>query len=276
MLIIELLGGVGNQLFQYAAAKAVSMRTGMELKLEITEFEDYSLREYELNNFKIQENFATVNEIVSLVKRRRLFQKNYFKEKTGKFLPEILRIKNPAYLEGYFQSEKYFKDIEGIIKHEFTFNNLDFLQNYNILEEIRQKNAVSIHVRCGDYINAPETAKIHNICTMKYYENAIKYIQKKVENPTFYLFSDDIAWVVKNFKSNVDVKILNTANWQEDLYFMQNCKHNIIANSSFSWWGAWLNNNPDKIVVAPNKWFSECSKLDYKSVVPMTWIKVSV
>ena len=276
MLIISLLGGMGNQLFQYAAARAVSIRTGMDLKLDITEFEDYNLRKYELNNFNIQENFASVNEIVWLIKRKRLFQKNYFKEKRGKFLPEVLRIKNSAYLEGYFQSEKYFKDIKNVIRQELTFKNLDFIQNKNILNEILQENSVSINIRCGEYINNPEVARVHNVCTMKYYQNSIKYIQERVENPVFYVFSDDIDWVVKNFKPNVNVTFVDTANWQEDLYFMQNSKHNILANSSFSWWGGWLNQNPEKIIIAPNKWFSDCSKLNYKSVVPRDWVKISV
>lgn len=274
MIIVKLLGGVGNQLFQYASARAISIRAGLEFKLDITEFDDYKLRKYELGNFNIQENIASVSEIVCMLKRKRLFQQNYFKEKNSKFMPELLKIKHPAYLEGYFQSEKYFKDIEQIIRQELTFKDLDLIQNKNSLE-LRQQNSVSIHVRCGDYINDSENAKIYNICTMQYYQRAIKYIQEHVENPVFYVFSDDIAWVVKNFKPDVEVKVLNTANWQDDFYFMQNCKHNIIANSSFSWWSAWLNQNPDKIVIAPDKWFN-VSKLNYKSIVPNDWAKVGV
>lgn len=274
MIIVKLLGGVGNQLFQYASARAISIRAGLEFKLDITEFDDYKLRKYELGNFNIQENIASVSEIVCMLKRKRLFQQNYFKEKNSKFMPELLKIKHPAYLEGYFQSEKYFKDIEQIIRQELTFKDLDLIQNKNSLE-LRQQNSVSIHVRCGDYINDSENAKIYNICTMQYYQRAINYIQEHVENPVFYVFSDDIDWVVKNFKPDVEVKVLNSANWQDDFYFMQNCKHNIIANSSFSWWSAWLNQNPDKIVIAPDKWFN-VSKLNYKSIVPNDWAKVGV
>ncbi|MFA7658462.1 MAG: alpha-1,2-fucosyltransferase [Candidatus Gastranaerophilaceae bacterium] len=275
MLIVSLLGGVGNQLFQYASARAISIRTGMELKLDITEFDDYKLRKYELGNFNIQENIASVNEIVWMLKRKRLFQQNYFKEKNNRFMPELLKIKHHAYLEGYFQSEKYFKDVEQIIRQELTFKNLDFIQNQDIFKELRQKNSVSIHIRCGDYINDSKNEKIYNVCTMKYYQSAIKYILERVENPAFYVFSDDIAWVVRNFKPDVDVKILNIENWQEDFYFMQNCKHNIIANSSFSWWGAWLNSNPDKIIVAPDRWFNG-PKSSYKPIVPNAWAKVRV
>ena len=101
-------------------------------------------------------------------------------------------------------------------------------------------------------------------------------MKKNVENPIFYIFSDDNEWVKENFKSDEPVIIVDTANWQEDLYFMQNCKHNIVANSSFSWWAAWLNQNPDKIVVAPDKWFTDIAKVNYKNVVPDTWVKIMV
>lgn|SRR5574344_790491 len=275
MLIINLLGGVGNQLFQYATARGISIRSGMELKLDTTEFNNYKLRNYELGNFNIRENIASVNEIVWMLKRKRLFQKNYFKEKNNKFMPQLLNIKHPAYLEGYFQSENYFKDVEQIIRQELTFKNLDFIQNKNTLNELRQQNSVSICFRGNEYINNPETAKIHNVCKMNYYNNAIKYILEHVEDPIFYVFSDDIAWVEQNFKPDIEVKILNTANWQEDFYFMQNCKHNIIANSSFSWWSAWLNQNLNKIVVAPDIWFNS-RKLNYKNIVPDNWIKMGV
>jgi len=275
IIITQLIGGLGNQFFQYAIARAIAINNSLELKFDTSEFEEYKIRNYELDNFNIQESFATQEQINQL-KQKKIFKKTYLKEKKGKFKPEVLKIKNSAYLQGYWQSEKYFKNIENIIRKDFTFKNLDFIKNHTFLDEIKKTNSISVSFRCQDYIKNPETAKIHNVCTMKYYKNAIEYMKKTVENPIFYIFSDDIDWVKEHFKTDESVFFVDTANWQEDLYFMQNCKHNIVANSSFSWWAAWLNQNPKKIVVAPNKWFSDVSKINYKSVVPDNWVKIKV
>jgi len=274
-IITQLNGGLGNQFFQYAVAKAIAINNNLELSFDINELISYTFRGYDLNNFNIEENFACDDEITQL-KRKRVFKRTYFKEKRGKFMPEVLKIKNSAYLQGFWQSEKYFKTVSDVIRKDFTFKNLDFIKNQPILDEIKQTNAVSISVRCKDYIENPETAKVHNVCSMQYYKDAIQYMKKNVENPIFYIFSDDIEWVKENFKFDEPVVLPNTSNWQEDLYFMQNCKHNIVANSSFSWWAAWLNQNPDKIVVAPKKWYTDIAKVDYKSVVPGNWVKIRV
>jgi len=274
-IITQLNGGLGNQFFQYAVARAIAIKNHLELKLDISEFESYKLRNYELGNFNIQENFTTKNEFEHL-KQKKIFKKTYFKDRNGKFQPGVLKIKNSAYLRGFWQSEKYFKNIEDEIRKEFTFKSLAFIKNQTILDKIKQTNAISVNFRCKEYVNNPETAKIHNVCTTQYYKNAIQYMKKNVENPIFYIFSDDNEWVKENFKSDEPVIIVDTANWQEDLYFMQNCKHNIVANSSFSWWAAWLNQNPDKIVVAPDKWFTDIAKVNYKNVVPDTWVKIMV
>lgn len=275
MIIINLIGGVGNQLFQYATAKAIAINCGFDLKIDISDFENYHTENYELYNFNIKEKFATMCEIETLLKHRKVFKKYYYKEKKSKFMPQILKLKNSAYLEGYFQTEKYFYNIKDIIKKEFTFKNNDFLINKDVLNEIQNENSVSINLRGNDYINDKEIAKYFNVCTKKYYDNAISYINKKMENPKFYIFSDDMNYAKEFFKSKKDFKIIETANWQEDFYFMQNCKSNIIANSSFSWWCAWLNNNPEKIVVAPKKWNNN-PNMAQKNIVPNDWIKINV
>lgn len=275
MIIVQFIGGVGNQMFQYAAARAASLRSDLNFKIDLNGYDDYNLRKYELDNFNIQENIARPLEIINLLKSNRIFRKVYLKEKKMKFSKKFLKMKKRAYLEGYFQSEKYFKDFEDVIRRDFTFKNLDFIQNKDLLEEIQTTNSVSVHVRCGDYMTNPETAKIYNLCDKNYYERGMKYIAERVENPTFFVFSDDIEWCKNNFVLDLPVKYVKTANWQEDFYFVQNCKHNIIANSSFAWWSAWLNKNPEKIVVAPEKWFQNC-KLNYDSIVPRNWIKVKV
>lgn len=274
-IITQLIGGLGNQFFQYAVAKAIALKNNLELKLDLSEFETYKIRKYELSNFNVEENIASAEEILPL-KKKKIFNQTYFKEKKCKFNPRVLKIKKSAYIRGFWQSERYFAEIEDVIRKEFTFKNIDFIENRKILDEIEKTNSVSISFRCGDYLSNPEAAKIHNVCTMKYYNNAIKYMKERLDNPVFYVFSDDIKWVEANFKSEEPVIFVDTANWQEDLYYIQKCKHSIVANSSFSWWAAWLNTNKEKIVIAPQKWFSDDSGLDYSNIVPKSWVKLEV
>lgn len=155
-------------------------------------------------------------------------------------------------------------------------------KNQKILEKITQTNSVSIHVRRGDYYNNESAFKIHgNITTKKYYENALEFIKEKVKNPVFFVFSDEFEWVKKNlyfFSNYGEVHIID---WNKgfdsyiDLQLMSNCKHNIIANSSFSWWAAWLNKNKNKIVISPKKWVNNINenKID---IIPNNWIKIPI
>lgn len=274
IIISRIIGGIGNQFFQYAAAKALALRIGAELKLDLSEFDDYKIRNYELSNFNIDENAASLEEI-NYLKKKKLFKKTYFKEKKFNFNPNILKIKKSAYLEGYWQSEKYFQDFETEIKNDFTFKNLNFIKNQDIFDEILNTESVSVHIRLGDYLSE-KNKKIYYICKNEYYENAMEYILQNTKNPVFYIFSDNIDLVENNYKFSFPVKILKTSNWQEDFYFMQNCKHNIIPNSSFSWAAAWLNKNPEKIIAAPRIWYSPNCKYNNNDIIPEKWNKINV
>lgn len=135
---------------------------------------------------------------------------------------------------------------------------------------------MSIHVRRGDYINNPETFKLHGVCGLDYYHAAIEYITKRTNTPVFYIFSDDISWAEENIKSkNQMIFVKETPHGKDyfEMYLMSVCKHNIIANSSFSWWGAWLNKSPEKIVIAPKKWMNETS-IDTTDLVLKNWIRI--
>lgn len=286
MIIVKLIGGLGNQMFQYALGRHLSEKNNVEFKIDISGFESYKLHRYSLNTFNTKNNIASKYEIdkfkkykVRPGKKWFLYNKfiadnlKYFQEKEFSFNPKVLDIKDNAYIDGYWQSEKYFKEIESLLKHEFTlkkeFENVD----NKILETIVANDSVSLHIRRSDYVTREKTNQIHGICSLKYYNTAILKIKEIIKNPFFFVFSDDMPWVKENLKLDYPVVYVDHGQGKnyEDLILMSRCKHNIIANSTFSWWGAWLNENPNKIVIAPKKWFNDESK-NTKDLIPDGWI----
>lgn len=284
MKIVKCIGGLGNQMFQYAIYKYM-LNIDNDTFLDISDFEDYNLHNgFELERvFNLDINYANYSDIKNL----KIEKKQYFKKllrkinkrfvshkiiDAYKFDERIFQMKN-VYLEGYFQNINYIKLVEKELRKDFSFNynNLDRL-NQNLINEIKsQTNSVSIHIRRGDYVDDLSAFKIYGgICDKEYYEKAIKIIQDKVHNPKFYVFSNDINWVKSNLTINNCIYIdwNKDINSYKDLILMSNCKHNIIANSTFSWWGAWLNSNDDKIVVMPKKWTNYVdNKLVYENVI---------
>jgi hypothetical protein len=289
MIIVNLIGGLGNQMFQYAVGKYIAHRNQTELKLDITGFEAYKLHAYSLSHFNVIENFAKAKEIAWFKKYQRkkgrvwfLYnrlianQSLYVQERGFPFNTKILDLKKSAYLDGYWQTEKYFKEIEDIIRKEFRVKDELTGKNKEVAEELKRVNSVSLHVRRADYVTNATTNSHHGTCNPEYYRQAIDLIAQKVADPHFFVFSDDIEWAKKNITPKYPTSYMdhnNAATNYEDLRLMYNCKHNIIANSSFSWWGAWLNENPQKIVIAPKKWFLT-DKMDTRDLIPNTWIKI--
>ncbi len=274
MIVIKLKGGLGNQLFQYAIAKAFSLETNRSFQIDISIFEWYKLHNYGLYHFNIQTEFYTP-ESKWKMKLKKLFNKIVFYNEdhhTFNFNPNLIHTKSDVlFLEGYFQSQKYFLKYEKEIRADFEIVSPLKQQTIEMVAYMKSVHAVSIHFRRGDYVGNT----MHDTDKTIYYKEAIKLIESKVENPVYFLFSDDITWVKENFTTNFEthyVDFNNASTNFEDLKLMSSCKHHIIANSSFSWWGAWLNPNPDKIVIAPQKWFNDDS-LDYSDVVPQNWIK---
>ena len=292
MIIVRLMGGLGNQLFQYAIGRAVSQRSEEEFKMDILGYENQSgsmtPRKYALQIFNIQENFADKKELekmkgkvdgrlLKILQRWGLLKKHDFfvAEPHFNFAPEILEVSGDVYLQGYWQTEKYFKDIEELLRKELTLRAEFSIQEKEITQEIKNCQAVSLHIRRGDYVSSATTGKFHGICSLEYYAQAIEKLKQQLENPTFFVFSDDIAWVKENLKIDFPTKYVSDGNLKdyEDLVLMSFCKHNIIANSSFSWWGAWLNQNPEKIVIAPKRWFADTS-IDTSDIIPENWIRI--
>lgn len=260
MLIVYLCNQLGNQMFQYALYRKL-LYLGKDVKLDVRHFRKY-LEHYRLDNiFDLNLSIATTKEIkyiqgyIARLKRK-IFGEcspifNEVNTDTMIFKKEVFQYEN-MYLYGFWQSEKYFSDIRNILLSEFNFPEINDDKNMDILKKIQQHISVSIHVRRGDYVTS-----IFPTMTKDYYQRAMDYFFKKYSNVFFVVFSDDISWAKKyiSFKNGIFVNWNNGKESYKDMQLMSLCNHNIIANSSFSWWGAWLNRNEDKEIIAPSKWF---------------------
>jgi hypothetical protein len=277
MVIVTLGGGLGNQLFQYTIGRLLAIKNNTTLKLYISNFKYENNRSYKLNYFNIQEAFATEEEVEKLIhvyysnslyarihkkihQNRPKYKKKYFIESDyWIFEPELVKITSDVLLEGFWQHYKYYENIpqeilqELILKEEFKTS----LTN-SIINSIEQDDSsVSIHIRRGDYVSDPNNLNYFGALPMQYYYDAVNYVNENIQNPKFYIFSDDLNWVKDHFKINAPITFVDIAGGIKDyleLDAMSKCRHNIIANSSFSWWGAFLNKNTDKIIIAPKNW----------------------
>ena len=292
MIITNIIGGLGNQMFQYAAGRAHSLKLGVPLKLDAKDFSGYQLHQgFELNRvFNCNADIAADIDLAKTLgwQRSKLAQrllrrpqfkclrhKSYIVEPHFNYWSGISQLKDNVYLDGYWQSEQYFIEFADTIRADFTFRPILSAQNAEVAKHILQVNAVSLHVRRGDYAINPKTTATHGLCSLDYYRAAIDYVSGHVVKPLFFIFSDDIAWVKANL--NIDSSAFfvdHNANQESynDMRLMSLCKHHIIANSSFSWWGAWLNQNAEKIVIAPKQWFSKST--DSSDLIPASWIRL--
>jgi len=287
MVIVRLIGGLGNQLFQYALGRALAASRSTTLKLDITDYETYKVQAYALRDFNVAESFATRNEIRRLrgggwmarQPSRRLHRlipfrrDSYILEKGFSFDPEVLKSPDDIYLEGYWQSEKYFTSIEGLLRRELTLRHSLSGRNQEMAVRIAGCNAVSLHVRRGDYVSNPDSSRLHGLCGADYHQAAVRRIAEVVPQPHLFVFSDDPQWAAGNLHLEHPATMVTGNEIRrdyEDLRLMSLCKHHIVANSSFSWWGAWLDTNPDKIVIAPERWFAHAQH-DTRDLFPPTW-----
>ena len=287
MVITKINGGLGNQMFMYAAGRRLAHVLGAELKLDISAFADYPLRTYGLSIFNIHENIATPKEIAALIgkkqwilkravnrliNRPQLLLPTYIKEKHYHFNPEILDLPDGVYLDGYWQSEKYFIDIDNIIRQEFTIKLPQTEENKRLSDLISSRQSVNIHIRRGDFVLNPVVNRVHGVCDLEYYLHCVKQITKTIKNPHFFVFSDDFEWVYNNLKLSFPTTFVEHNGQDknyEDIRLMNQCKYHIIANSSFSWWGAWLSQSEGKIVIAPKHYFRENMNT---TIYPQEWI----
>lgn len=290
MIISSIIGGLGNQMFQYAAGRALSLRLSVPLRLDVSGFAGYGLHQgFELSRvFTCNPEIATEEEVrdllgwrASWLARRILIRSNLAMlhgtrlvvEPHFHYWPSIREVSHNAYLAGYWQSEKYFSDVSGTIRADFTFRHPLSNQNADLAGRIGQAMAVSLHVRRGDYLSDPKTNAAHGLCSLEYYRAAVLHIAEHVERPEFFVFSDDIAWAKANLEIDFPCRYVDHNQRMEsynDMRLMSLCKHHIIANSSFSWWGAWLNPRQDKIVIAPRRWFVNANNVE--DLFPAGWV----
>jgi hypothetical protein len=296
MVVVKVTGGLGNQMFQYAAGRRLAHSLETTLKLDVSYFSSQTAlsgqdtpRSYRLGHFNIQEDFATADEIDRLTGVaggplrklairfiRRMIgggRSAVFREKGFAFDPSMLEIQGDVYLKGYWQSEKYFGEIAELIRHEFTMKQPFSELSATMADLISGTESVSIHIRRGDYVASRKMNRLHGVCSMEYYVGAVARITEAVHEPHFFVFSDDPEWGATNLSLKYPTTLVShngPLKDYEDLCLMALCKHHIIANSSFSWWGAWLSTNGDKIIFAPRKWFNDPA-IDTQDVIPPTW-----
>ena len=279
MIIVKLKGGLGNQLFQYAFGRFLAVKNNAEVKFQFLLIDKGDTqREYKLDKYNTVAKIATKDEVEKMngmiTKIVKLINTKIFKRYNTGYEPSVLKATN-GYMEGFWQSYKYLEPIRDTLLNEITLREPIEKKYQELLNKIENNDSVSLHGRRGDYVNDPKTKKMHNTFGLEYYENAIRIIGEKIPEPIFFVFSDDIEWVKENIKINFTTTFVSDPNMKdhEELMIMSKCKHNIIANSSFSWWGAWLNKNPNKIVIAPQKWFNNLS-MSTDNLIPESWLKI--
>jgi hypothetical protein len=295
MIIVNLKGGMGNQMFQYAIARSLAEKNKTEFRMDLTYLlenqpknSEHVFRNYDLDIFNIEEKIATKKELKSFFGdtfMRKILNKIpsgntegvIVQEKKFRFDPEIMKLSGNVYLDGYWQSPEYFSDVEDLIRNEFTFKNEFDAKNSELAEEISSVNAVCLNVRRADFISIGHANKFHGVMGVDYFEKAIGYIASKFSDFIIYIFSDDIDWCRDNIKRKYPTKLIGHEyagdKFQYYLHHMSLCKHFIIPNSTFAWWAAWLNNNSEKIVVAPKRWFADKS-IDTSDLIPENWIRI--
>lgn len=296
MIIVRLIGGLGNQMFQYAVGRRLAYTLKTDLKLDLSGFKTQNRitpRRYNLHVFNILEKIAAQKEVGALIGSRfiasilfrmdkltglKFAPRNYINRiLETSFDPAILTLTDRVYLEGHWQSEKYFIDIAEMIREEFTFKNPPVGKNKELLELISSLESVSLHVRRTDYVTNPKTHEMHGSCDIGYYQRCVNELIKKIKDPHFFVFSDDPGWISENLKLPYPMTIVNhnqEDQCHEDLRLMSQCKHHIIANSSFSWWAAWLNPSARKIVLAPGRWYNKSIYNNLEDIIPSTWLKI--
>lgn len=272
MIIVRMRGGLGNQMFQYAACKTLALLKNTELKLDDYSYKTFGKRELELYKFSIVERLASEKEIndflgsykfIRYIHRRintPFLSKFIYRQPFFHFDEDFFMIPDNAYVSGYFQSQKYFEPCKDKIRKIFWQPELLQGVNEKLMNIILSTNSVSVHIRRGDKVLNPKYAYFYGSLDIEYYKNALNKISQYFDNLKFYVFSDDISWCKQNLPGEYNYEYIsnNTGkNSYLDILLMGCCNHNIIANSSFSWWGAWLNNNSGKMVIAPKKWFAK-------------------
>lgn len=288
---MQIVGGLGNQMFQYALGKRLALDKNVPLKLDLSWYEEHPERPYRLNQFKIHASQASHQEIIDLTRlqttdiysriyrfyQRRLpyyYRNVIIEEKTG-YDSNILQVPINAYLSGYWQNPRYFETIQSVLMEEFEpIENVEETPICHLLDKMKNSNSISLHIRRGDYVKDERNLSFHGTCSISYYERAVAYLLEHFENLRVYVFSDEIEWAKQNLELSCPTEFISGQYSIPDyieMQLMKACTHHIVANSSFSWWAAWLCKNTDKVVIAPQKWFTG---IDLEDIVCSEWIRL--
>jgi hypothetical protein len=300
MVTVKINGGAGNQMFQYACARALSLRNRTELRIDpsplfdITPWHRIVIRHYALNII-----FSVEPELNFFAKRQKFLKIPYADKIINKYYPRVLgmigywhyikerqvsfdftinQLSGNIYLEGYWQTEKYFKDYEAIIRKDFSFRNTLSGRSVALAQDISSSLSVCLNVRRAEIVHNPEVSKVHNVVTKDFYERAIDIMKKRFGAAIkIFVFSDEIEWCRQNLKIGADHIFLDydpgDVEFRDYLQLMSMCKHFIIPNSSFAWWAAWLSKYEDKLVVGPRLWLKDES-INTSDVTPEGWLRI--
>jgi hypothetical protein len=283
VITTRIIGGLGNQLFQYACGRALSERYKVPHQLDLRGFQQYKLHQYQLDKFCITAQVGAARDLPKFYRfgpltftryahRKGQLKNSVVREAKLAFDTSIYSHGSNLYLDGYWQSERYFADIRNTLVQELQLREPLDAVNQRLAEEMQQQNSVSLHVRRADYVNNPTYAE----CTVDYYHRALTMIAEREKNLHVYVFSDDIPWVQEHIHLAVPTTYVTQNNGRAnylDIVLMRFCTNSIIANSSFSWWGAWLKKNVTGLVIAPKTWYTDPRKAS-QDLLPHRWVTI--
>lgn len=285
---MRLLGGLGNQMFQYALGRRLAHDRATSLKLDTGWFGTDPARTYRLDNFRIQATIATPEEVADYTRLRQLHprlrwlermvlpREKLIRENGFPFDPAIIAGPKAAYLDGYWQTERYFDTIAAMIRADFQPVEPLSPRRQDIIAAMGAGTAISVHVRRGDYVANAHTLAYHGTCSPEWYRAAMTRMVEGLNDPRFFAFSDDPEWTRANLPGDWPITFINPdtdGREFEDMHLMAHCRHHITANSSFSWWGAWLNPAVDKRVIVPARWFDQATS-DTRDLIPASWTRL--
>jgi hypothetical protein len=294
MVVVRLLGGMGNQMFQYAAARRLAHVLGAECQLDVSSFDVYRRRPYALDAFLVKGEFAKREDVASLnpLLQRGAFGRLSLRIKHRLGLPRgwtvlfenslrplnnaVLNASGNVYLAGYWQSEKYFLDIEDTIRDDFRIAHELDENAREVAARIESCESVAVHIRRGEFINDPEASRLHGTCSAAYYQRCFDYLAGRIGRVHLFVFAEDESWARKNLKISFPAEYVpyrpENESWQ-NMRLMSLCRHHVLANSTFSWWGAWLGQRAGGIVLAPERWVQD-DRYDTSDLIPSRWVKI--
>jgi hypothetical protein len=297
MIVVKLQGGLGNQMFQYAAGRELQRRNGGDLVLDLTLLLDrfprnnVVFRNYDLDIFRIQPRLTLLSQLSrrlpipllylhtasTLVRLQDCVGFQHHIVDTIKFREEVLEARGNVYLDGYWQSPKYFVGSEATLRREFEVKQPLSDAGERVAAQMASTDSICVNVRRADYVTLQASSDTHGFMGKEYYDLGIEKIAPQLKTPHIFVTSDDVEWCRENLQFEYPTTILGHEykgyKFGEYLTLMSRCKHFLISNSTFAWWAAWMNPSPDKIVVCPKKWFRD-SKIDSSDLIPPEWIRV--